>query len=182
MSTQAGAQGDEGGASRARRRLRCVASALAVALASGSPASAIPPMRLTRMTFVSSSGAFTEITVEAEGGVVDTDRNRAALEKVHAQWNGSDGRSSLDVICDRGEVDLATNDFSALGNVHGRLADGRRFEGPWMRYDRAKGMAYTDAPVLILDQGRTLKGGGFRYRVRDGRLRLTAGASVVDEP
>jgi len=162
--------------------LRFGAEGVALALALATPAWAIPPMRITRMTFLASSGGFTEITVEAEGGTVDTQTNRAALEKVHAQWNGSDGRSSLEVVCDRGEVDLGTNDFAALGNVHGKLADGRRFEGPWMRYDRAKGIAYTDAPIEILDQGRTLKGGGFRYQIRDGRLRLTAGASVVDKP
>ena len=139
-------------------------------------------MRLAHMTFVSSEGAFTDLTVEAEIGLVDTQSNRAQLEQVHALWAASDGQNSLDVVCERGEFDLATNDFVALGSVRGVLGDGRRFESPWMRYDHAKGVAYTDAPVEILEAGRTLRGGGFRYRVRDGKLRLTSGASVVEKP
>lgn len=139
-------------------------------------------MRLSRMTFVSSEGALNELTVVADTGLVDTQRNRAELETVHAVWAASDGQNSLDVVCEQGEVDLATNDFVARGRVRGVLGDGRRFESPWMRYDHAKGVAYTDAPVEILDQGRTLRGGGFRYRVRDGKLRLTSGASVVEAP
>jgi LPS export ABC transporter protein LptC len=157
-------------------------AALTAALALAVPAAAVPPSRISRMTFVSSAGAFTELTVQAEDGVVNTQTNRAALQRVHAQWNGNDGSSSLDVTCDQGEVDLATNDFTAVGHVRGKLGDGRRFEGPWMRYDRAKGIAWTDAPIEIVDQGRTLRGGGFRYQVRTGRLRLTAGASVSEQP
>lgn len=145
-------------------------------------AAAVPPMRLSRMTFVSSQAGINEITVEADSGLVDTQGNRADLETVHAVWAASDGQNSLDVVCERGEFDLATNDFVARGRVRGVLGDGRRFESPWMRYDHAKGVAYTDAPVEILDQGRTLRGGGFRYRVRDGKLRLTSGASVVEAP
>jgi hypothetical protein len=64
--------------------------------------------------------------------------------------------------------------------VRGRLGDGREFRGPWLRYDRANGVAFTDAPVVIVDRGRQLRGGGLRYHVRDRRLRLTAGASVVE--
>ena len=145
-------------------------------------ASAVPPMRLSRMTFVSSQAGINEITVEADSGLVDTQGNRADLETVHAVWAASNGESSLDVVCERGEFDLGTSDFVARGRVRGVLGDGRRFESPWMRYDHAKGVAYTDAPVEILDQGRTLRGGGFRYRVRDGKLRLTSGASVVEAP
>jgi LPS export ABC transporter protein LptC len=155
---------------------------LCAAIALGGAASAVPPMRLSKMTFVSSEGAFTELTVEADSGLVDTQSNRAQLESVHALWAATDGQNSLDVVCERGEFDLATNNFVALGRVRGVLGDGRRFESPWMRYDHSKGVAYTDAPVEIVDQGRTLRGGGFRYAVRTGKLRLTAGASVVEKP
>lgn len=139
-------------------------------------------MRLSRMTFVSADGSATELTVEADAGLVDSQTNRAQLQQVHAQWAASDGQKSLDVVCERGEVNLATNDFVALGNVRGVLGDGRRFQSPSMHYDHAKGDAYTDTPVEIFDQGRTLRGGGFRYHVRDGKLRLTSGASVVEKP
>lgn len=153
---------------------------LAVAALEGmaSAAVAAPPMRIEGMTFVASTGPVTELLVAADEADVDIAGNRAELEAVHAEWTGADGRASLALRCERGEFDLATNDLVAIGDVRGRLGDGREFRAPWLRYDRAKGIAFTDAPVLIVDQGRQLRGGGLRYHVRDRRLRLTAGASV----
>ena len=95
------------------------------------------------------------------------------LETVQAEWAGADGKPSLELTCESGELDLETNDLVATGNVHGLLADGRRFVGPSLRYDRARGVAYTDAPVEIIEEGRVLSGGGFEYHVRDRRLRFT---------
>jgi LPS export ABC transporter protein LptC len=151
-------------------------------LALALPAAATPPMQLTDMTFVSTAGSVNELVVEATHATVDAATNHAELDSVRAEWAGANGETSLELTCDRGEFNLATNDFVAIGDVRGRLADGRRFEGPWLRYDRAKGVAFTDAPVTILDADRTFRGGGFRYHVREGRLRLTAGASVVEAP
>jgi hypothetical protein len=34
--------------------------------------------------------------------------------------------------------------------------------------------------VEIIEEGRVLSGGGFEYRIRDRRLRLTAGARVEE--
>jgi LPS export ABC transporter protein LptC len=143
-------------------------------------ATAAPPMQITGMTFVSTSGAVADLVVRARHAVVDVESNQAQLEEVAAEFSGDDGEMSLELQCDRGEFDLVTNDFLAEGEVRGRLADGRRFEGPWLRYDRARAIAYTDAPVTILEGDRTLRGGGFRYHVRQGRLRLTGGASIVE--
>lgn len=137
-------------------------------------------MRIAGMTFVASAGPVTELLVAAREARVDVAANQAELEAVRARWAGSDGRTSLELECERGEFDLVTNDLVAVGDVRGRLGDGREFEGPWLRYDRAAGVAFTDAPVVIYDQGRQLRGGGLRYHVRDRRLRLTAGASVVE--
>jgi LPS export ABC transporter protein LptC len=142
----------------------------------------LPPMRLTGMTFVASDGAVREILVTADHATVKLDADRADLEGVHAEWAGEDGEISLELRCQQGEFDLETNDLIAIGDVRGRFRDGREFRGPWLRYDRGKGIAFTDAPVTIFDQGRTLHGGGLRYHVRDRRLRLTAGASVVETP
>ena len=164
-----------------RRAAVALLSGLLVALLSR-VAVAAPPMQISDMTFVSSSGPIADLVVEARHAVVDVQTNRAQLEAVVAEFAGDDGLKSLELSCDRGEFDLATNDFLAQGEVRGRLADGRRFEGPWLRYDRARGIAYTDAPVTILEGDRTLRGGGFRYHVRQGRLRLTGGASVVETP
>ncbi len=137
-------------------------------------------MRLNGMTFVASSESVTEVRVEAESGVIDETANKALLDTVQAEWAGADGKPSLELTCERGELDLETNDLVATGNVHGLLADGRRFVGPSLRYDRARGVAYTDAPVEIIEEGRVLSGGGFEYRIRDRRLRLTAGARVQE--
>lgn len=139
-----------------------------------------PPMRLSGMTFVALSENVTEIRVEADSGVIDEAANRADLTAVHAEWAGDDGKLSLELTCERGALDLETNDLVASGNVRGLLADGRRFVGPSLRYDRARGIAFTDAPVEIIEEGRVLSGGGFQYHVRDRRLRLTAGARVEE--
>jgi LPS export ABC transporter protein LptC len=139
-------------------------------------------MRIAQMTFVATDGAVREILVSATQATVRLDADRADLEQVHAQWAGDDGELSLELRCEQGQFDLTTNDLIAVGDVRGRFSDGREFRGPWLRYDRARGIAFTDAPVTIFDQGRTLHGGGLRYHVRDRRLRLTAGASVVESP
>jgi LPS export ABC transporter protein LptC len=139
-----------------------------------------PPMRLSGMTFVASSASVTEVRVQAESGVIDDTANKALLDTVQAEWAGADGKPSLELTCEKGELDLETNDLVATGDVHGLLADGRRFVGPSLRYDRARGVAYTDAPVEIIEEGRVLSGGGFEYHVRDRRLRFRAGARVEE--
>lgn len=174
---------------RRRRGAREFGQILVIALAVIVPehgaigaSAAPPPMALTGMTFVASEGALREILVSAQRATVDFAGHRADLEEVHAQWAGEDGELSLELRCERGEFDLATNDLIAIGDVRGRFSDGREFRGPWLRYDRAKGIAFSDARVMIFDQGQTLRGGGLRYHIRDRRLRLTAGASVVESP
>lgn len=161
-----------------RRLLLATMSSAAALTGMASAGEAALPMRIEGMTFVASTGSVTEILVAADEAHIDLAGNRAELEAVHAQWAGADGRESLALRCERGEFDLATNDLVAIGDVRGRLGDGREFRAPWLRYDRANGVAFTDAPVVIVDQGRQLRGGGLRYHVRDRRLRLTAGASV----
>jgi len=159
--------------------LACAAPAAALA-SPAATAAAGEALRIEGMTFVASSGPITELRVAAQEARIDVAANRAHLDGVRAQWADEDGRESLALACERGEFDLATNDLLAVGDVRGRLGDGREFRGPWLRYDRAAGVAFTDAPVVIYDQGRQLRGGGLRYHVRDRRLRLTAGASVVE--
>lgn len=129
---------------------------------------------------MSTQGAVPEIVLEADTAEVDPATEIAGLETVHAQLSADDGSVSLDLTCDEGEFDLRTSQFVAKGDVRGRLADGRSFRGPWLRYDSDTGVAFTDAPVEITDGSRTFRGGGFRYHVRDGRLRLTSGASVEE--
>ncbi|MBS1106314.1 MAG: Lipopolysaccharide-assembly, LptC-related [Deltaproteobacteria bacterium] len=162
------------------RALRVTATVTVLVAAAGLVRAAGPPMRLSKMTFVALAESVTEIRVEADSGVIDEAANKADLRTVHAEWAGADGKLSLELSCERGELDLETNDLVASGNVRGLLADGRRFAGPSLRYDRARGVAFTDAPVEIIEEGRILSGGGFQYHVRDRRLRLTAGARVEE--
>jgi hypothetical protein len=165
----------------ARRVLHSVSLLAVLALVAAGAAQGASPLRIGGMTFVASTGSVTELLVAAAEARVDLAGQRADLETVHAQWAGADGRPSLELRCERGEFDLATNDLVAVGDVQGRFGDGREFRGPWLRYDRANEVAFTDAPVVIIDQGgRQLRGGGLRYHIRDRRLRLTAGASVVE--
>jgi lipopolysaccharide assembly outer membrane protein LptD (OstA) len=84
--------------------------------------------------------------------------------------------------CDRGQLNLSTQDFLAEGNVVGTIEGGRQFEARWVAYDEKKGILYTDEPVLIVDEDGRYRGGGFRYHVNEQRFRLKGGATVVQEP
>lgn len=164
----------------ALRRIAAVAVLLAPILPAGSTA-AEPPLRLERLTFVATREAAAEIRVQADVAVIDETANKAQLERVDAEWADDEGAPSLRIQCERGELDLETNDLLASGDVHGQLADGRQFVGPWLRYDRTRGVAFTSAPVEIREgRDRVLRGGGLEYHVRDRRLRLTSGAKVEE--
>lgn len=163
-----------------RLRRSLVSSALAWIVFAALPAGASPPMRLEELSFVATRENTTEVRVEAATGVIEESSGKATLDTVRAAWSGADGKPSLEITCQTGELDLDSNDLLASGDVHGTLADGRRFVGPWLRYDRARGVAFSDAPVQILEGARVLRGGGFEYHVRDRRLRLTAGAKVEE--
>lgn len=165
---------------RWRVATRLVAAAAGLVLPNAGVAAG-PPLALDGLTFVASRESTAEVRVAARAAVIDEASNKAELTSVDAEWAGEDGKRSLLVTCDRGELDLETNDLLASGAVHGEFADGRRFTSPWLRYDRARGVAYTDAPVQILEGGRVLRGGGLEYHVRERRLRLTAGAKVEEK-
>jgi len=166
--------------SRLTHRRSIVSLAVASIVLPGAAARATPPMRLEQLAFVATRESTTEVRVEAVTGVIEEAIGKAILDTVRAEWSGADGKPSLAITCERGELDLDSNDLLASGDVRGTLADGRRFVGPWLRDDRARGVAFTDAPVQILEGARVLRGGGFEYHVRDRRLRLTAGAKVEE--
>ena len=156
-------------------------AALAFALLPSAASSAAPPLRLEHLTFVATHEAAPELRVQADVALIYEDANKAMLETVDAEWADAVGRPSLRVRCKSGELDLETNDLLATGDVHGELADGRRFRAPSLRYDPSKGMAFTRAPVEILEgDDRVLRGGGLEYLVKNGKLRLTSGAKVEE--
>jgi LPS export ABC transporter protein LptC len=93
-----------------------------------------------------------------------------------------DQARSFDVRCDRGELDVETNDFLAEGDVHGSTGEGQRYQTTWVRYDHARGLLYTDAPVAMEDASGSFRGDGFRYDTRKRSFRLLGNVSVVQKP
>ena len=133
------------------------------------------------MTFVASEGSSNEILLRAERARFYPDRQVADLEQVEVEVEPGDDRVGFEMRCDRGQLNLSTQDFLAEGNVVGTIEGGRQFGALWVAYDEKEGILYTDEPVLIVDQDGRYRGGGFRYFVNEQRFRLQGGASVVQE-
>ncbi len=134
------------------------------------------------MTFVASRDDVDEFVVRAARGVFVPGTRLARLQEIDIV--ASEGVDGLDftVRCDQGELDVETRDFFAEGNVEGSIADGRRYSAPWVRYDHAKALLYSDAPVMIHDSIGTFRGDGFRYFVNERRFRLLGSVSLVQTP
>ena len=136
---------------------------------------------LTKLTYVDSHGSKSGVVLEAAEARMLPQDEQVLMQGVALRLAASEVRGHLEVTCDHGELDLANGSFTGVGRVRGRTPDGRRFETERVRYDHEAGLVTTDAPVLIRDGRGTLRGGGFRYEVRQGRLKLTGGATVVQE-
>lgn len=139
-------------------------------------------LHLRGMTFVASEGSANEIVLEAEIARFYPDREVADLEVVQVDVAPSADRTGFSMRCETGQLNLATQDFIAIGDVEGTIEGGREFEARWVAYDEAQGLLYTDDPVLIRDRDGRYRGGGFRYFVREERFRLLGGATIVQEP
>lgn len=139
-------------------------------------------LKLRGMTFVASEGSANEIVLRAENARFFPDHDVADLETVHVEVAPGSGRIGFDMRCDRGRLNLSSQDFVAEGNVVGTIEGGRQFEALWVAYDEAEGLLYTDEPVLITDQKGRYRGGGFRYFIHQQRFLLMGGASIVQEP
>lgn len=134
------------------------------------------------MTFVASEGSSNEILLRAERARFYPERQVADLEQVEVEVAPGGEGVGFEMQCDRGQLNLSTQDFLAEGNVVGTIEGGRQFEAAWVAYDEEKGVLYTDEPVLIVEQDGRYQGGGFRYFVDEQRFRLQGGATVVQEP
>ncbi len=155
---------------------------IVVNLAAASSLAESPQLHLEGMTFVASRGDANELVLHAARASFQTDQQRVFLEQVRATVDPGGEFGSFEIECERGELDIESNDFEATGNVRGHMAGGRRFAAPWVRYDHAAGLLFTNAPVLISEDAITYRGGGFRYYLRERRFRLLGGASVVQQP
>lgn len=180
---------------RPRRAGRVAACALGAAvLAVAAEARAEPPdfhwldgelgqvVHVEGMTFVASEGSENEIVVRAERARFYPARQVADLEGVRVSVAPGPGRTGLEMQCDAGRLNLATQSFVAQGRVSGQIEGDRRFEAQWVAYDDEARVLYTDEPVVIVDRAGSYRGGGFRYFVDEQRFRLEGGASIVREP
>jgi LPS export ABC transporter protein LptC len=148
-----------------------LAATLAV-LASAGPVLAAD-LVLSGMTYVSSDAGEPGLRLAARQARIVHDGDVAQLAGVHLDAAGDDGASSLVLTCDRAELDLATSDFQARGNVRGRTADGHRFRTEAASFDHALRVIEGNAHVDIVDpNGTRLQGQGFRYEVRSQRMRM----------
>jgi LPS export ABC transporter protein LptC len=179
---------------RAVRALGLGALALAAGLAGPAPAHAaeernaaadeseLPEMLdLSKLTYVDSQSGKSGLVLEAADARVLPRREQVLMQSVGMRLATADAKGELRVSCEHGELDLKSGSFVGIGRVRGKTPDGRQFETERLRYDHAAGLVTTDAPVVIRDGGGTLRGGGFRYQVREGRLKLLGGASVVQD-
>jgi LPS export ABC transporter protein LptC len=139
-------------------------------------------LNVTGMTFVSSRGSASELVLVAQRAELRPETNLAVLDGVHVSAMDPDQARSFDVRCDRGELDVETNDFLAEGDVHGSTGEGQRYQTTWVRYDHARGLLYTDAPVAMEDASGSFRGDGFRYDTRKRSFRLLGNVSVVQKP
>ena len=134
------------------------------------------------MTFVASRGETNEFELRATHGLFVPGTRIAHLREMDVVGAADLAGQAFAMRCDHGELDVETNDFLAEGNVEGTIADGREYSAPWVRYDHAKALLYTDAPVVLNDSTGTFRGDGFRYFVRERRFRLLGNVSLVQQP
>jgi len=149
-------------------------------VASGTETASV--LRVTGMTFVGSRGSVREVLLRSNRAVFRPETHIADLYDVNAQvTEGTEGRS-FSMSCERAELNIETNDFSAEGAVQGETGDGQRYWAPWVRYDHAEGVLYTDAPVRVLDATGSFRGDGFRYHTRERRFQLLGNVRVEQAP
>jgi LPS export ABC transporter protein LptC len=155
----------------------CSARTLAIAvggilLAGLASAGESPGLRVSGMTFVGSRGEQGELVVRARTAFFNPDTSLADLEVVRAKVSDAEKGESFQMQCDRAELDVDTNDFTATGNVKGLTGTGQHYSAAWVRYDHASSMLQTDAPVTVVDSGGTFRGDGFRYHIEERRFEL----------
>ena len=159
----------------------CSAAILALAAAAGASPEAEEGsvLRMSGMTFVGSRAPSGELVLHSERAIFHPDTDRAELEQVEAVWTDPAKGERFTVRCDSAELDVATNDFVARGNVHGETAEGQRYRAPLVRYDHARGLLHSDRRVTLVDETGSFEGDGFRYLVREGSFSLLGNVRVV---
>jgi LPS export ABC transporter protein LptC len=160
-----------------------VASAGGLAVPDAARASSNPPpLRIEGMTFVGSRGELREVVLRSRTAVFRPDERIAELEDVSAEVSEGEGARSFSMTCRRAEFDIDKQDFMAEGEVEGSTSDGRRYYAPWVRYEHASGLLYTDAPVRMVDETGSFRADGFRFHVKERRFQLLGNVRVEQAP
>jgi LPS export ABC transporter protein LptC len=162
------------------RALAIAAGGILVAGLAGAEES--PGLRVSGMTFVGSRGDQGELVVRSDTAFFHPDSGLADLQVVRAQVSDAKKGESFQLECDRAELDIETNDFTATGNVRGLTGDGQRYSAPWVRYEHASSTLSTDAPVTVVDSGVTFSGDGFRYHIEERRFELLGNVLMERAP
>jgi len=139
-------------------------------------------LRVTGMTFVGSRDGQREVLLRSQVATFEPQARTAELSDVSAVVTdpGEDRRFTM--TCARVELDVDTNDFLAEGDVRGETGDGQRYAAPWVRYDHARDLLFTDAPVRMEDTTGSFRGDGFRYHVEERRFELLGNVRVEQHP
>jgi LPS export ABC transporter protein LptC len=154
---------------------------VASAICTLAAAVAADDLELTGVIFVSSRGSRSELIVRAARARMAADGQEAELEDVRVRVPGSEQQAGFELLCLRGHIDLASNDFRLEGDVEGRDAEGRVLEADWLGYDQSEGLLYSDGPVLMRDGTGRYRAQGLRYYVHERRLQLMGGVNVSRE-
>jgi len=141
-----------------------------------------PELRISGMTFVGSRSDESELVVRSDTAFFHPDSDLADLRGVRATVSDAKKRESFQLECDRAELDIETNDFTATGHVRGITGDGRRYSAVWVHYDHATSTLSTDAPVTVVDSGGTFRGDGFRYHIDERRFELVGNVVMERTP
>ena len=140
-----------------------------------------PELKVTGMTFVGTRGEAGELILRAREAIFRPDTRMAEMEDVRVTASDEAKGQNFEVTCDRGELNVDTNDFLAEGNVEGATGDGRWYSADWVRYEHETGLLYTDSPVVMVDDTGTFRGDGFRYQIKERTFKLIGNVSVVQE-
>ena len=174
--------GPAGCPGRSGLRALGLAAALVAALSAGAAAQEASPLEVSGMTFVGTRGDGSEMVLRAERATFSPRTHLARLEQVRATARDPKRNRAFDIECERAELNLETNDFSAEGDVQGRTQAGERYAAPWVRYDRKRDLLYTDAQVKMQNEAGSFSGDGFRYHVKERRFRLLGNVQVEQAP
>jgi len=162
--------------------LALAASSILVGALSSASAEESPELRISGMTFVGSRSDQSELVVRSDTAFFHPDSGLADLRGVHAEVSDAKKSENFRLECDRAELDIETNDFTASGNVKGVTGDGRRYSAVWVHYDHATSTLSTDAPVTVVDSGGTFRGDGFRYHIDEHRFELVGNVVMERAP